>query len=120
MRVCVIGMGYVGLPLAVEFAKSGLRVTGIDVCEEKVQQINAGSSYILDVSDADLQPLIEKGLLDATADFSVLREADAVCICVPTPLTKTKDPDISYIVSAVSQVQRHLHRGMLVILESTT
>lgn len=120
MHVAVIGLGYVGLPLSVEFAASGLRVTGIDLDKEKVKRVNAGESYVLDVSNEALADPVRRGLLKATTEFSVLSEADAVCICVPTPLTKTMDPDISYIVAAVDAVAKHLHRGMLVVLESTT
>lgn len=120
IRVCVIGMGYVGVPLAVEFAKAGLDVLGIDVSAEKVATLNAGRSYILDVSDETIAGLVALGTLRATTDFSVLADADAVCICVPTPLRKSQDPDISFIVSAVEAIQAHLHRGMLIMLESTT
>ncbi|MBI4715912.1 MAG: nucleotide sugar dehydrogenase [Nitrospirae bacterium] len=116
--VAVIGMGYVGLPLAVEFARSGFRVIGIDVDREKVARINAGSSYILDVTDEDLRSVLPR--FQATDDFSRLKEADTVSICVPTPLRKTKDPDISYIVAAVSEIKKYLHPGMLIVLESTT
>jgi len=113
-------MGYVGVPLAVEFAKAGLDVLGIDVDAEKVAALNAGHSYILDVSDETIAGLVSLGTLRATTDFSVLAQADAVCICVPTPLRKSQDPDISFIVSAVDAIQAHLHPGMLIVLESTT
>jgi len=116
----VLGLGYVGLPLAVEFAKAGLAVTGVDVDESKVAQIRAGCSYVLDVADAELAPLVQTGRLRATADFAVLRDLDTVNICVPTPLRKTKDPDMSYIDAACRDIARHLHPGTLVILESTT
>ncbi len=119
-RVGVVGLGYVGLPLAVEFAKAGFRVTGIDVSQDKVARINAGESYVLDVPGAALGPLTAEGRLRATADFSVLAELDTVNICVPTPLRKTKDPDMSYIDAACREIARHLHAGMLIILESTT
>jgi len=118
--VAVIGLGYVGLPLACEFARSGLRVLGIDVDASKVADITAGRSHVQDVADSDLRPLIEGGRLRAGTDVSVLAEADAVVICVPTPLRKTRDPDISYIVAAVDAIAGHLHRGMLIVLESTT
>ncbi len=120
MRIGIIGMGYVGLPLSVAFGKSGLDVVGIDVDAERVDALNAGRSYVLDVPAADVHALVEAGRLTATADFSALDSVEAVCICVPTPLTKTKDPDISYIVHAVEEVAQHLHPGMLVVLESTT
>jgi UDP-N-acetyl-D-glucosamine dehydrogenase len=118
--LAVIGLGYVGLPLAVEMAKAGLKVFGIDVAAGKVKMVNRGKSYVQDVSDADLGRVVKLGRLVATADFSVLRQSDAIDICVPTPLRKTKDPDISYIISAVEQIARYLKRGQLIILESTT
>jgi UDP-N-acetyl-D-glucosamine dehydrogenase len=119
-RTGVIGLGYVGLPLAVELAKAGFHATGIDLDVRKVQSITDGISYIPDVATADLQGLRAKGLIDATTDFSVVRELDTINICVPTPLRKTKDPDMSYIVSAVDGIAKHLHSGMLIVLESTT
>jgi UDP-N-acetyl-D-glucosamine dehydrogenase len=119
-RAGVVGLGYVGLPLAVELAKAGFHVTGIDLDTRKVEQINDGRSYIPDVQTRDVQALRAKGLLDATSDFAVVRELDTINICVPTPLRKTKDPDMSYIVSAVEGIAQHLHPGMLIILESTT
>lgn len=119
-RVVVIGQGYVGLPLAVEVAKAGLHVTGYEISERKVELINAGRSDIDDVPDATLAPLVKSGMLKATLDPSVIADADCVAICVPTPLSKTKDPDVSFILSAVEQVEKHLHRDMLIILESTT
>ena len=119
-RVGIIGMGYVGLPLAVEFAKGGFRVDGIDLDASKVKAINAGKSYIADVTSGELAALVEKGTLEATTRFDALAEVDCVIVCVPTPLRKTRDPDISYIVSALEEVAKRLHRGMLVILESTT
>jgi UDP-N-acetyl-D-glucosamine dehydrogenase len=120
MRSAVIGMGYVGLPLAVEIALAGIDVVGIDLVKEKVDTINSGRSYIGDVETKVLARLVHKGKLSATTDFSVLKSADAVIICVPTPLRKTKDPDISYIISAVEEVAKYLHKGELIILESTT
>jgi UDP-N-acetyl-D-glucosamine dehydrogenase len=116
----VIGLGYVGLPLAVEFAKAGFTVTGIDLDRRKVDSLNKGESYILDVSSEDLGAAVKAGRFQATTDFSALAKLDTVDICVPTPLRKTKDPDMSYIVSAVEQVAKYLHRGQLVVLESTT
>jgi UDP-N-acetyl-D-glucosamine dehydrogenase len=118
--VAVIGMGYVGLPLACEFARGGFSVVGIDVDAAKVEGIQRGRSHVQDVPDAQLGPLVEAKSLLATREFSALAECDAVVICVPTPLRKTRDPDISYIVSAVDEIARYLHRGMLVVLESTT
>jgi UDP-N-acetyl-D-glucosamine dehydrogenase len=119
-RVGVVGLGYVGLPLAVEFAKAGFSVTGIDLSQQKAARVNAGDSYVGDVSSATLGPLVESGKLRATADFSAVIELDTINICVPTPLRKTKDPDMSYIVSACQEIARHFHAGMLIILESTT
>src|SRR5512144_2104674 len=119
-RTGVVGLGYVGLPLAVELAKAGFHATGIDLDARKVQSINDGRSYIPDVPTADVQALHGKGLLDATTDFGVVKDLDTINICVPTPLRKTKDPDMSYIVSAVEGVAKHLHPGMLIILQSTT
>jgi UDP-N-acetyl-D-glucosamine dehydrogenase len=119
-QVGIVGLGYVGLPLGVEFAKAGFSVTGIDVSESKAAQVNAGDSYVLDVPSAVLRPLVETGKVRATADFAVLRELDTVNICVPTPLRKTKDPDMSYIDAACREIARYFHPGMLIILESTT
>jgi UDP-N-acetyl-D-glucosamine dehydrogenase len=119
-RVGVIGLGYVGLPLAVEFAHTGFDVTGFDVDPAKTDQINAGRSYIPDVGEADLAACVRGGTLRATTDMSALATMDAIDICVPTPLRKTKDPDLSYIVMAVEAVAATLRRGQLVILESTT
>jgi len=119
-RTGVLGLGYVGLPLAVEFARSGFRTAGIDLDEQKVAAINDGRSYIDDVAMATVAELRQAGRLEATRDFGVLAALDTVNIAVPTPLRKTKDPDMSYVVSAVEQVAKHLHPGMLVVLESTT
>lgn len=116
----VIGLGYVGLPLAVEFAGAGLETVGIDISEVKVEKINRGESYIEDVRTKDLEAVVKKNKLRATTDFSVLRDVDTINICVPTPLRKTKDPDISYIVAAVKEIQKCLHAGQVIILESTT
>ena len=119
-RVGVVGLGYVGLPLAVEFARSGLTAVGIDVDVRKPAAILRGESYIPDVSSADVASLVASGHLQATTDFSVIKELDTINICVPTPLRKTKDPDMSYIVAAVESIAAHLHPGLLVVLESTT
>ena len=118
--VGVIGLGYVGLPLAVEFARGGLKVIGFDLDQSRVDSINDGRSYIPDVPTEMVAALIERGKLSATTDFSHLAETDAVIICVPTPLRKTKEPDISYILAAAEQVKAHLHSTQLVVLESTT
>jgi len=119
-RVGILGLGYVGLPLAAEFARSGFEVTGIDPDPAKVEKLRAGESYIDDVSSSELAPLVKQGRLRVSSDFAELAGLDTVDICVPTPLRKTKDPDLSFILSAVEQIQKYLHRGMLVILESTT
>src|SRR5579885_348787 len=119
-HVGVVGLGYVGLPLAVEFAKAGFQVTGIDLSAEKTGQINAGVSYVGDIASSELEPLVREGTLRATTDFAAVAELDTVNICVPTPLRKTKDPDMSYIVSACQEIAKYFHAGMLVILESTT
>jgi len=119
-RVGIVGLGYVGLPLAVEFAKAGFHVTGIDLQQSRVDRLTKGKSYIQDVSDSDVSELVKAGRLDATIDFSVVRDLDTVNICVPTPLRKTKDPDMSYIVSASDKIAQYFHPGLLVILESTT
>ncbi|MCM8814095.1 MAG: nucleotide sugar dehydrogenase [Candidatus Omnitrophica bacterium] len=116
----VIGLGYVGLPLAVEFAKAGFRVVGIDLDERKIKAINAGKSYIGDVQTPEVAALVKAGLLRATTDYAVLAQADTINICVPTPLRKTKDPDISYIVDASEQIAKYLRKEQLIILESTT
>jgi len=119
-RIGIIGLGYVGLPLAVEFARAGFDVTGFDVDEGKIAQINAGKSYIPDVPASELSEVVQKGKLRATSDMAKLGDMDVIDICVPTPLRKTKDPDLSYVVKAVEAAARVLHRGQLVILESTT
>ena len=119
-RVVVIGIGYVGLPLVAEFARAGFRTTGLDKDAEKVRLLNAGESYIADVPTGDLAPHVKARMLDASCDPAVLREADAVVVCVPTPLNKTKDPDMRFILTATEEIARHQHDGMLVILESTT
>jgi UDP-N-acetyl-D-glucosamine dehydrogenase len=118
--VGVIGLGYVGLPLAVEFARAGFRVTGIDVSVSKTTRVNCGDSYVGDVPDAALKPLVDADRISATTDYSVLSRLDTVNICVPTPLRKTKDPDMTFVVAACEEIARHVHPGMLVILESTT
>jgi len=119
-HIAVIGLGYVGLPLAVVFAEAGYRVTGIDLDPRKVSAINCGQSYIDDVSQRSVQDLVCQHRLSATSDFSVLEHCDAVSICVPTPLRKTGDPDISYIVNVTEQLAKYLLPGMIVVLESTT
>lgn len=116
----VVGLGYVGLPLAVEKAKAGFRTIGFDVQAEKVELVNQGHNYIGDVVDSDLARLVEAGKLSATTDFSVIKDVDFVAICVPTPLDAHQQPDISYVESSAKSIAKYLHKGMMVVLESTT
>jgi UDP-N-acetyl-D-glucosamine dehydrogenase len=116
----VIGLGYVGLPLVVEFALKGFHGIGFEVDHKKIDELNAGSSYIPDVSTGHVKECVEAGKLEATADFSRLGECDAIIICVPTPLRKTKDPDMSYILAASGEIQKYIRRGQVIVLESTT
>ena len=119
-RVGIVGLGYVGLPLAVEFAKAGFHVTGIDLQQSRVDRLMRGESYVQDVPSSEVAELVKAGRLDATTDFSIVGKLDTINICVPTPLRKTKDPDMSYIVSASDEIAKFFHPGLLVILESTT
>jgi UDP-N-acetyl-D-glucosamine dehydrogenase len=119
-RVGIVGIGYVGLPLAVVFAEAGFNVVGIDPAEEKVKILQQGSSYILDVASKRIKSLVNDGKLSASSDYSKLAEVDAVSICVPTPLRKTGDPDLSFIASATKSLAPYLHPGMLIVLESST
>lgn len=119
-RVGIIGLGYVGLPLAVEMAKAGFQVTGIDIDNSRAESVNGGKSYILDVSSETLQSLVTKGRMRATQSLATVENLDALSICVPTPLGKTKTPDLSYIIAAVEAVHNHLRPQQLIILESTT
>ena len=119
-RVAIIGLGYVGLPLATEFAGRGFQATGFEVDEKKVAEINAGRSYIGDVAAELIKQSVDAGRLRATIDFSELTDCDAIIICVPTPLRKTKEPDVSFILAAAEEIKKHLRRGQLIILESTT
>lgn len=119
-HVGVVGLGYVGLPLAMEFAKAGFKVVGIDVSADKVASVNAGKSYIPDVMDAEIQALHQSDKLSATTDYSAIGDLDTISICVPTPLRKTRDPDMSYVISAAEEIRLYLHPGMLIVLESTT
>lgn len=118
--VGVVGLGYVGLPLAVAFAEAGYTVIGVDLDASKVEKLNRGESYIPDIPTTQLAPLVKNGKLRAVTSYVALREADAVSICVPTPLRKTKDPDMSFVLSATEEVAKICHAGMLVVLESTT
>jgi UDP-N-acetyl-D-glucosamine dehydrogenase len=119
-RVGIVGLGYVGLPLAVEFAEAGFNVMGLDVSQSKVDQINRGESYIPDIPTSRIQPLVASGKLCATTTYEDLRTADTISICVPTPLRKTKDPDMSYVVESMEALAKVCHEGMLIVLESTT
>lgn len=119
-NIGIIGLGYVGLPLAVEFAEGGFKVTGFDISNDKVKLINKGRSYIDDIPDTRVAPLVKSGHLKATSDDRIIAKMDCVSICVPTPLSKTKDPDISYIIAALRWIKKHMHRDMLIVLESTT
>ena len=119
-KVGVVGLGYVGLPLAVEKANAGYETIGFDVQDSKVEMVNNGENYIGDVVDAELKKLVQEGKLKATTDFSFIKDVDTVCICVPTPLDLYKQPDLSYVVNSTKAVAEYLHRGMIVILESTT
>ncbi|HZA91060.1 MAG TPA: nucleotide sugar dehydrogenase, partial [Gemmatimonadales bacterium] len=116
----IVGLGYVGLPLAVELARGGYRVLGFDVNPDVVDGLNEGHSHVKDVTEAQLQKAMECGRFSATADMARLAETDAISICVPTPLSKFKDPDVSYIVAATEAVKKHLRRGQAIVLESTT
>ncbi len=118
--VAVVGLGYVGLPLAIAFAEAGFTVTGIDVSESRVKTLNQGESYVQDISSETLARFVESGGLTATTSFDALNNADAAIICVPTPLGKTKDPDMSYLLAAADEIARRLHSGMIIVLESTT
>lgn len=120
VHVVVIGIGYVGLPLVVEFAKAGFRVTGYDLDARKVEKLGKGESYIEDIPSESLRPHVADGRLKATTDQAVLGTADAIIVCVPTPLNKTKEPDVSYIVSATEAIAKHYKPGQCVVLESTT
>jgi UDP-N-acetyl-D-glucosamine dehydrogenase len=119
-EVAILGLGYVGLPLAVACAEAGFHVTGIDPDKRKVDTIQRGQSYVQDIPDEQVNQLRKSGNLTATTDFSTLKDADAVSICVPTPLRKTGDPDLSYILSATEELEKYMHPNMVVVLESTT
>lgn len=119
-KVGIVGLGYVGLPLAVEFAEAGFSVIGLDIAQDKVDMLNRGESYILDIPTERLKALVDKGRFCATTDYADLRQADTVSICVPTPLRKTKDPDMSFIINSVDSLAQICHEGMLIVLESTT
>ena len=119
-KVGVIGLGYVGLPLSMEFVNAGYQVIGIDIDQNKINSLNDGRNYINDVNDENLKNAVKKGLLKGTTDFSIVKNLDAISICVPTPLNKEKNPDISHIVSVMDKIKDYLHSHMIIILESTT
>jgi UDP-N-acetyl-D-glucosamine dehydrogenase len=120
-KVGIIGLGYVGLPLAVEFAKVGFKILGVDLSKKKLDQLQRGKSYVTDVSNSDVKTyVVQKKRIQISSSYTLLRRADIICITVPTPLKKTKDPDISYIVSAVTELKNVFHPGILIVLESTT
>ena len=119
-RVAILGLGYVGLPLAIVFAEAGFHVTGIDPDSRKVDSLKKSISYIPDVKTADVEKFVKSGHLTATTDFSVLKDMDAVSICVPTPLRQTGDPDMSFIISATEELAKYIHKGVVVVLQSTT
>ena len=116
----VIGLGYVGLPLAVEKAKSRYKTIGFDIQDEKVNMVNKGINYIGDVVDEDLKQIVSEGVFSATTDFSVVASADTVCIAVPTPLDKYQQPDLSYVKASAESIVPYMHKDMLIVLESTT
>ena len=119
-KIGVIGLGYVGLPLAVEFAKEGFSVIGLDIDENKTALINKGETYIQDIRKEDIEKVVRDGFLKASTDFSYIKDIDSISICVPTPLRKTRDPDISYIMSALGSVAMYIRNDQLIVLESTT
>ncbi|MBT3519074.1 MAG: nucleotide sugar dehydrogenase [Candidatus Marinimicrobia bacterium] len=119
-QIGVIGLGYVGLPLAIEFVHAGFTVTGIDIDELRVKTLNEGNNYIQDVSDKHLRDAVENNKFSASTEFSVIKNLDCVIICVPTPLNKQKNPDVSFINSAIKEIKKYIHPNMLVVLESTT
>lgn len=119
-KIAVIGLGYVGLPLAVEFAKKGFFALGVDLDIKKVDSINSGRSYILDIKSEEIAPLVKEGLLKATDDYSKLKSVDAIIICVPTPLRKSKEPDMSFVIAASEEIAKNLKKGQVIVLESTT
>ncbi len=119
-RIGVIGLGYVGLPLSLEFVRAGYRVKGIDIAKEKITQLKRGTSYIIDITDREVSNAVNNGNFEVYTDYSQLSGTDCICITVPTPLNKSKEPDLSYIKTAVDGVKKHVRKGMLIVLESTT
>jgi len=120
VRFGVVGLGYVGLPLAVEFANENFKVTGIDIDESKVNKLKNGKNYISDVNDDELKRAVKNGYIKATTDFSVIKDLDFISICVPTPLNKLKDPDMSFIQNSMTEITKYLHKDLIIVLESTT
>ena len=118
--VGVVGLGYVGLPLAVEKAKAGFKTIGFDVQSHKVENVNAGFNYIGDIVDSDLSDMVQSGMLSATTDFSFIKDVDFVAICVPTPLDEHQQPDISYVESSSREIAKYLKKNTMIVLESTT
>ena len=116
----IVGLGYVGLPLAIAFSEAGLKVLGFDMQQERVDMVNKGQSYIASVDNDSLSPLVKNGSLQATTAQDRLREMDAICICVPTPLTGTKQPDLTYVTRELEELSGYLQPGQLIVLESTT
>src|SRR5205823_12839260 len=119
-RIAIIGLGYIGLPLSLQFACSGTMVTGIDIDPEKVEALNAGKTYIKHVPGTAIQKVLTSGRFTASTDFDRVREVEAIIVCVPTPLTKTREPDLSYVLDTGRAIAPHLRRGTVVVLESTT
>jgi UDP-N-acetyl-D-glucosamine dehydrogenase len=119
-EIAIVGLGYVGLPLAVAFSKAGFKTLGVDIQQKRVDSVSRGQSYIADVSSKNLQSVIARNCLKATTDQSKLSKTDAICICVPTPLTKTKDPDLSHVIHESKEIAKYLQPGQLIVLESTT
>src|SRR5438874_5251765 len=120
MTICVVGLGYVGLPLAIQFSRSGAKVTGLDIDQNKVNQVNRGRSYIKHIAAKTISEVLKAKRLTASTDFSRIKKADAVIICVPTPLSKNREPDISFILETGRKIAPHLQKGALVVLEPTT
>src|SRR5438270_7904000 len=120
MKLAIVGLGYVGLPLSLQFARSGANVTGLDIDPEKIEAINSGRSYIKHIESSAIAQQLASKSFRASTDFSEVKNMDAVIICVPTPLNKNREPDISYIIKTGQSIAPHLHRGILVVLESTT
>ena len=119
-RIAVVGLGYVGLPLSLQFARQGIAVTGLDIDAAKVKAINDGTSYIKHIESSDIAEQVQGGRMRASGDFSEVRDVEAVIICVPTPLNKYREPDISFVLNTGRKIAPHLHRDLLVVLESTT